>query len=152
MSELAFRNIDASPADPVESWPYEGLVTAMERGYLSDWKRIAAAIRAAPWGLTARSVLGYAGYGQEAGVAALLAETVRRARAHQESAERQEVAAAVRFAITESELTGKLFAAEIGTSASRLSTYATGRVQPSAAMLIRIQSTARHLNAATPQR
>ena len=150
MSELAFRNIDASPADPVESWPYEGLVTAMERGYLSDWKRIAAAIRAAPWGLTARSVLGYAEYGEESGVAALLSETVRRARAHQEAEERQEVAVAVRSAITESELTGKLFAVEVGTSASRLSTYATGQVQPSAAMLIRIQSTARNLRASNP--
>lgn len=33
---LSFRNVDADPSDPVESWPYEGLVTAVERGGLAD--------------------------------------------------------------------------------------------------------------------
>jgi len=32
------------------------------------------------------------------------------------------------------------FATQVGTSASRLSTYATGRVTPSAAMLVRIEA------------
>jgi hypothetical protein len=27
---LAFRNVRADPADPVESWPYEALTTALE--------------------------------------------------------------------------------------------------------------------------
>ena len=71
MSELAFRNIDASPTDPVESWPYEGLVTAIERGSLSDWRRIAAAVRRAPWGPVARGLLEYATYGEEVDVAEL---------------------------------------------------------------------------------
>ena len=29
---LKFRNITASPEDPVEIWPFEGMVAAVERG------------------------------------------------------------------------------------------------------------------------
>ena len=139
MSELAFRNIDASPNDPVESWPYEGLVTAIERGSLSDWRRIAAAVRRAPWGPVARGLLEYATYGEEADVAELFVEAVRRARAATERADKAEVAARVRAAVERSGLPARRFAAEVGTSASRLSTYGTGAVQPSAVMLMRIE-------------
>ena len=69
MTSLRFRNVDDSPSDDVRTWPYEGIVTAIERS-----------------GLTAAQ-----------------------------------------------------FAEVAGTSASRLSTYATGRVTPSAAMLVRIE-------------
>ena len=37
---LKFRNIDVSPADPVESWGVEGILCAFERGCVSDWRRI----------------------------------------------------------------------------------------------------------------
>lgn len=139
MSELSFRNIDASPEDPVESWPYEGLVTAMERGSLSDWRRVAAAIRRAPWGSVARDVEAYAAYGESADVAELLMETIRRARHSAEEADRAEVTRRVRAAVDRSGLPGRRFATAVGTSASRLSTYCTGAVQPSAAMLLRIE-------------
>jgi ribosome-binding protein aMBF1 (putative translation factor) len=66
---------------------------------------------------------------------------LRRARAAAERAEREQVAARVREAIARSGLDRKEFAAAIGTSVSRLSTYATGRVCPSAAMLLRIEAT-----------
>lgn len=49
-SGLRFRNIDASPDDPVESWPFEGILAAIERGTLPDWRRLAAAIAVAPGG------------------------------------------------------------------------------------------------------
>ncbi len=139
MTELAFRNVDASPEDRVESWPYEALVTAIERGYLSHWRRIANAVRLNPWGQVARDVLTYAGQEPDSAVASLLAETVRRARGSAEAAERAEVAERVRQAISRSRLSAAEFAARIGTSASRLSTYATGKVVPSAAMLVRIE-------------
>jgi hypothetical protein len=125
MSELLFRNVDGKPSDPVESWPYEGLVAAIERGGLSDWRRIAAAVRRAPWGQVSRRVEEYASY-EETAVAELLLEAVRRARAATEREERAEVANRVRAAVTASGLTARQFAAEVGTSPSRLSTYATG--------------------------
>ena len=46
MSALKFRNITASVDDPVETWPFEGILTAVERGTLPDWRRLAAAVRA----------------------------------------------------------------------------------------------------------
>jgi hypothetical protein len=147
VSELAFRNIDASPTDPVESWPYEGLVTAIERGSLSDWRRIAAAVRRAPWGPVARGLEEYATYGEETGVAELMVEAVRRARAAAERADKAEVSARVRAAVERSGLAARRFAAEVGTSASRLSTYGTGAVQPSAAMLLRIERESQRLAA-----
>ena len=45
---LKFRNITASPEDPVETWPFEGVLAAVERGTLPDWRRLARAIRADP--------------------------------------------------------------------------------------------------------
>ena len=54
---LRFRNIDASPDDPVETWPFEGILAAVERGTLPDWRRLANAIRADPWGPVAHQVL-----------------------------------------------------------------------------------------------
>ena len=32
MSALRFRNITASVDDPVETWPFEGILAAVERG------------------------------------------------------------------------------------------------------------------------
>ena len=42
---LKFRNLNASPEDPVETWPFEGVLAAVERGTLPDWRRLAQAIR-----------------------------------------------------------------------------------------------------------
>lgn len=145
MSELKFRNLDSSPDDAVESWPHEGLVTAIERGLISDWRRIAAAIRDAPWGSVARGVEEYAGYGEEQAVSEMLMETVRRARSTSEERERIEVTARVQSAILKAGMPAARFASEIGTSASRLSTYRSGTVQPSAAMLMRIESAGQRL-------
>jgi len=37
--ELTFRNVDASPNDPVEDWPLEAIQAALERGSLKHWRR-----------------------------------------------------------------------------------------------------------------
>ena len=47
---LRFRNIDVSPSDPVETWSVEGLLTAIERGGIMDWRRVVAEVRADPAG------------------------------------------------------------------------------------------------------
>ena len=38
MNGLRFRNVDADPADDVGTWPYEALVTAIDRGLVPDWR------------------------------------------------------------------------------------------------------------------
>jgi hypothetical protein len=68
---LSFRNVDADSSDPVETWPYEALVTAIERGTIHDWAKITAAIRRE-----------------------LLRRAVRRARAEAEISDPEEVAPA----------------------------------------------------------
>ena len=137
---LQFRNVDASPDDPVVTWPYEALVTAIERGLVPDWQPIFAEIRRQPWGMVARRIEHYLTYSPAGGITTLFQLAVDSARAERESAERAEVAAQVRAAIASSGLTAAQFAELIGTSASRLSTYATGSVCPSAHMLVRIES------------
>lgn len=136
---LNFRNIDASPEDPVDTWPYEALVIAIERGLVPDWQPIFAEVRARPWGTVARRIERYLGYAERSGAAALFRLAVDRARTNCETRERADVAARVRAAIERSGMSAEAFASNIGTSASRLSTYATGKVTPSAAMLLRIE-------------
>lgn len=143
---MAFRNIETDPAAPVETWPYEGLVTAIERGGLVEWRRIAAAIRRDPWGRVARSVEDYAGYAEPTGGLAVLTRAVSRARAAAEDSERASVAREVRELVSASGLSRTEFAAAVGTSPSRLSTYCTGTVTPSAALMVRMRRIATPAN------
>lgn len=76
---LAFRNILASPDDPVATWPSEAVVTAMERGDLGDFARLASAIGSDPWGRTARQVEEALGHTRPYGVTELMTEAIRRA-------------------------------------------------------------------------
>jgi DNA-binding transcriptional regulator YiaG len=138
MSALTFRNVDASPANPVSDWPTEAIQTALERGGLSDWRRLATAVNNAPWGPVTRQIEEVLGYSRPYGIAEAMERVIARARAKAERSERDQVAQEVNRLIDESGLTRTEFASRIGTSASRLSTYATGRVTPSAALLLRM--------------
>lgn len=142
MSRLRFRNVDAAPSDPVESWPFEGVLTAVERGSLVDWRRLAAAVRRDPWGPVARDLEQALEISRPYGTAVLLERAVRRARDAAIAAEREEVTRRVRAAFEASGLDRTAFAARIGTSTSRLSTYLTGRVAPSSTMLVRMERVA----------
>ncbi|MGN6558571.1 MAG: helix-turn-helix domain-containing protein [Solirubrobacterales bacterium] len=139
MNTLAFRNVDVSPDSPVGDWPTEAVQTALERGGLSHWRRLAAAIRAQPWGPVARKVEEVLSYSRPYGVAEVMERVVAQARQEMEAAERAKVAVEIQRLIHKSGLSRQEFASRIGTSASRLSTYATGKVVPSAALLVRMQ-------------
>ena len=142
---VEFRNVDASPTDDIRTWPYEGLVTAIDRGLVGDWQPIFAELRRSPWGEMARRVEHYLSYREPDGVSSLFALAVERARVDADHEDRMEVAVRVRDAVVGSGLTNGEFARLVGTSASRLSTYLSGKVTPSAAMLVRIERTARNL-------
>ncbi len=145
MNGLRFRNVDADPADDVGTWPYEALVTAIDRGLVPDWSPVFAEIRRSPWGPVARRVERYLRYRDPDGVSTLFALAVDRARKEIEYADRAEVAARIRTAVERAGVTKAEFAASVGTSASRLSTYLSGKVTPSAALLMRIERTANSL-------
>jgi DNA-binding transcriptional regulator YiaG len=139
---LSFRNLTISPDAPVPQWPTEAVQTALERGDLADWHRIVAVMRADPWGRTARQVEEVLSHSRPYGVAEIMETVLSRARERAEARERAAVAAEVRDAIERSGLSRAEFAARIGTSTSRLSTYASGKVTPSATLMLRIHRVA----------
>jgi len=141
---LKFRNIDASPDDPVEIWPFEGILAAVERGTLPDWRRLVSAVNADPWGPVAQQVLAAVRLARPYGTAELLEGAVARARALAADSERDEVAAEIGELVTDSGLSKQDFAERIGTSRTRLSTYLSGKVMPSAALMVRMRRVARH--------
>jgi transcriptional regulator with XRE-family HTH domain len=139
LSALDFRNVEASPDDPVSDWPLEAIQTALERGSLRHWRRLAHEIQADPWGPVARRVEEVLAYGRPYGAANLMEKLIAKAREDAEKSEREAVATEVNELISRSGLTRGAFASRIGTSPSRLSTYATGKVTPSAALLMRMR-------------
>jgi DNA-binding transcriptional regulator YiaG len=142
VTALAFRNVDVSPDDPVSTWPQEALQTALERGSLEHWRRLAAGVQTDPWGPVARRVEEVLTYSRPYGVADLMERVIADAREAAEKGERETVAAEVNDLISRSGLSRTGFASRIGTSPSRLSTYATGKVTPSAALLVRMRDIA----------
>jgi DNA-binding transcriptional regulator YiaG len=139
---LAFRNLVISPDAPVSQWPTEAVQAALERGDLADWHRLVVEIDANPWGRTARQVEEVLSHSRPYGVADAMELALVQARNRVESSERVAVAAEITEAVRRSGLSRAEFAAQIGTSASRLSTYASGKVVPSATLMVRIRRVA----------
>lgn len=142
---VAFRNVDVAPGTPVAEWPYEAIIATIERGTISDWAILTREIRSDPWGPVARQIEDYLGYEHPVGVAGLLERAIASARAEAEADERAQVVRTVDTLVRESGLTLTDFATRVGTSASRLSTYRSGRVVPSAALMVRMKRVAARL-------
>ncbi len=141
---LGFRNLDITPDAPVSSWPTEAVQAALERGDLEHWRRIVAEVKRDPWGRIARQLEEVLSHSRPYGIADAMDVALARARRRAEDAEREQVAAEVRDAIARSGLSRAEFASRIGTSTSRLSTYATGKVTPSASLMVRMRRVAAH--------
>lgn len=139
---LAFRNLTITPDAPVSEWPTEAVQAALERGDLADWHRIVAAVQADPWGRTARQLEEVLSHSRPYGITEAMQTVLSRVRQRAEEGERAAVAAEIREAVERSGLSQAEFASRIGTSASRLSTYASGKVTPSATLMLRIRRVA----------
>ena len=137
---VVLRNVDVDPASPLDTWPYEALVTLVERGSVTDWARLAAVIHDDPWGDVARQVEDYLSYERPSGVAPLLERAVERARREAVERERAAVAAEVDELAGRSGLSTADLARRLGTSRSRLSTYRWGRVTPAATFVVRLRA------------
>lgn len=142
MSRLAFRNLEVTPDAPVREWPFEAVRTALERGSLQDWRRLAAEVKREPWGHIARTIEDILTHSRPYGVAPLMEGLIADSRNEAERSERQQVAEQIVELIERSGLPRAEFARRIGTSPSRLSTYATGKVTPSAALMVRMRRVA----------
>jgi len=73
-----------------------------------------------------------------------MSELIARARLASEAADRQAVADEVREMVRRSGMSRAAFAAAIGSSGSRLSTYVNAKVTPSAALMLRMRRVADH--------
>jgi hypothetical protein len=135
-----FLRVTGSPDDPVSTWPYEGMVSVIERGNILDWRPLIRHLREDPWGPVSKKLERYLAYAEEEDVVAFFRLVILSAREKAEAKEREEVSRRVRQAKGKSGLTSTEFAARIGTSASRFSTYLNGLVMPSAALLFRMEN------------
>ena len=144
---VAFRNVDVDPDTPVATWPFEAIVAVVERGTIGDWARLTSEIDRDPWGPVARQIEDYLRYERPWGVAPLLERAIARARLMGLAGERQQVAQSVAALVERSGLGLEEFASRIGTSRSRLSTYRSGSVTPSASLLLRMEAVVERLNA-----
>lgn len=130
---LHFRNITATPDDPVREWGFEGMLAAIDRGYAVHWSRMAAAIAAEP---ALEQVF------DEAADAAESTATVKLIRlkiAHARRSAREVAVDRLRNAYRTTGLTQKDLAEKLGTSRSRLNTYLTGAVTPAMDVLVSIE-------------
>ena len=134
---LQFRNLTVTPDDPVEEWGFEGLLAAVDRGDIADWRKIVAAVHRDPWGEVTQTLEQALASAEDLGAAEAVRAAVALARERAETAERSEVAETLRSYVARSGMNQQQFARHIGTSASRLSTYLSGKVAPSAALLVR---------------
>src|SRR5690348_8671966 len=107
---LSFRNVDADPSEPVSAWPTEAVQAALERGGLRHWRRLAAAVRADPWGPVARRIEAVLEHSRPYGAGTLMHEVLSDARSRRESEESATVAARVRSLVERSGLTQREFA------------------------------------------
>jgi len=135
---VLLRDIDKLP-QVTELPDRRGFYELIKRGTVHEWRAALAPVAAHPWGPRGEELAVLA---EEAGLP-VVAQSLRTCqRAYQmlrEDEERREAADEIRRLVAASGYTQKAFAAYVGTSPSRLSTYVSGKVTPSAAMLLRIQ-------------
>lgn len=139
MTSLRFRNLHIDPSAPVAQWSVEGLLAAIDRGSLPHWRRIVSAINADPWGPLASDLSTAIELAEDRGVAVTIQRAIARARKRADDRAREEVSRRLGALVAESGFTAAEFAARLGTSPSRLSTYLSGKVMPSAALLVRAE-------------
>ncbi len=142
---MQFRNLDFDSDAPLDLWPAEAIETVMDRGSLSDWRRLADAIRQNPWGPAARTAEAVAAWGEHYGVDALMINVIRHAREDIAQRGRAEYAAQIRSWRAQAGMTLRQFALAAGTSASRLSDYENAKVAPTTDVLGRLNHVATHL-------
>lgn len=145
--ELKFRNLHVTPEAPVSEWGFEGLLAAIERGDRRHWQRIARELRQAPRGKVAVELQEALEVAENPAMATLFGRIQQIIEAEHAHEEKTEVCRRLAESLQRSGLSRAGFAAQLGTSQSRLSTYLTGRVTPSATLMVRAERLAQQLPA-----
>lgn len=136
---LSFRNVDVDDRAPLDTWPPEGIEILVDRGNLSDWRRLAAALARDPWGPLARTVEEITALDCHYGVDRILERILRQERERCTLAGRRRYADRLRRLRRSAGLTMRELAAAAGTSAARISDYENARVAPTTDVLARIE-------------
>jgi DNA-binding transcriptional regulator YiaG len=139
---VRFRNLSFDATAPMDVWPAEAIETVIDRGSLSDWSRLADAIRRNPWGPAARTAETVVSWNEHYGVDALISGVIRRARHDLTLRGRADYAAQIRAWRAQTGMTLLQFASAAGTSASRLSDYEHAKVAPTTDVLGRLSHVA----------
>jgi hypothetical protein len=132
---LKFRNITASPDDSVDRWGVEGLLIAIERGTAPDWSKVIKSTLASGPQSELRKDLDEALSLAEGGGKAAIELVLLR---EEESPEKR-VQRRIRVAFLMADMTFTEFAAQVGTSRSRMSTYLSGKTMPLAHVLEKME-------------
>lgn len=136
---------DTGPAPTLNS--RRDLLEAFASGDVLLWRRLVAAALAEPWAGRVDDHLALLDPERRPSEFESVRALADMARRIAEEDERRAVADHIRTTIAGTGLTQREFATLVGTSPSRLSTYVTGNVTPSAAMLLRINRMAKRARA-----
>jgi DNA-binding transcriptional regulator YiaG len=134
-----FRNVDVDIAAPLETWPSEAIEILIDRGTLSDWRRLAAALAQDPWGPLARTVEEIVRLDCHYGVDRILERVLERERERCTLDGRRRYAHRLRSLRRSAGLSMRELAAAAGTSAARISDYENARVSPTTDVLARLE-------------
>lgn len=136
---VPFRNVDVDESAPLGTWPPEAIEILVDRGSLSDWRRIVAALTQDPWGPLARTVEEIVGLDSHYGVDRILEQVLHRERERQTLAGRRRYADRLRSLRRSAGLSMRELAAAAGTSAARISDYENAKVAPTTDVLARLE-------------
>lgn len=121
------------------------LLGVVDGGSVLEWRHHLAMIAASPWSPYSRHLVELATEASRPGVATVLEQVTEVCREQNKEREREQVAEEVRRLVSSSGVTQRQFAQWVGTSPSRLSTYISGTVTPSASLMLRMARTSRLL-------
>jgi DNA-binding transcriptional regulator YiaG len=136
---LSFRTVDVDPRAPLDGWPTEALEILLDRGSLSDWRRLAAALADDPWGPPARAVEEIAALGDHYGADRIFERVLQRERLRSTLAGRRRYAEHLRELRRSAGMSMRELAAAAGTSPARISDYENARVAPTTDVLARLE-------------
>lgn len=135
MARLQFRNLNVTPEDTVDLWGVEGIATAIDRGGSEHWGRIQSAVEAEPYGKVALDLEQALDVTQSPSITKLMEDWLEYCRED----DKKRFARSFRKWVIETGMSRAELAQYLGTSRSRLSSYESGAVTPSAVVVQKVR-------------
>jgi DNA-binding transcriptional regulator YiaG len=136
---ISYRNVDVDDTAPLDTWPSEAIEILVDRGTLSDWRRLAGALAEDPWGALAGTVEEIIALDCHYGVDRIFERVLQRERERCTLIGRRRYADHLRSLRRSAGLSMRELAAAAGTSAARISDYENARMAPTTDVLARLE-------------